>query len=334
MNSNSENTKSANNRNNSSEDIESLDKHAGDIFILLLKSLEKRVKARSKRREEFEKKIYREWKKPVDLLEGLIDFCLYIGEKKKNELNRDGVFNNKHAALVKIHARSLLISNEIVTLVRGGYADGAHARWRSLFELEVIAGFLSEQKVWVSERYLKHETMRGYEQLRNYQEYCSRLGYDPFSEAETKQMQRERDLLMEKYGKDYKYKAGWGWIPCEVVKDRTIQGLARYVKVDHFLPYYDLSSNEIHGGPKGFYHMGLPKHLRTCTMLAGPSIFGMADSIHSTAISLQRATTYLIKQKAAASNIIEMKTLMKIVDNIGQSSLTVHRNLEPNDQNK
>jgi Family of unknown function (DUF5677) len=156
------------------------------------------------------------------------------------------------------------------------------------------------------------------------------LGYEPFNEEEMKQMQENHGLMIEKYGKDFKYKDGWEWIPYAIVKDRTLQGLAKYVKVDHFMPYYDLSSNEIHGGPKGFHHMGLPKHLRNRTLLTGPSIFGMADSLHSTAISLQRATIYLIKQKATASNIIEMKVIMKIVDKIGQSSLIVHQDLEPN----
>jgi len=171
--------------------------------------------------------------------------------------------------------------------------------------------------------------MRGYKQLRNYQEYCSRLGYEPFNEEELEHMQKDHELMIEKHGKDFRYKAGWEWIPYEIVNNRTLQGLAKYVKVDHFIPYYDLSSNEIHGSPKGFYHMGLPKHRRKHILLTGPNIFGMADSIHSTAISLQRATTYLIKQKVTASNIIEMKIIMKIVDEIGQNSLIVHWDLEP-----
>jgi hypothetical protein len=97
---------SPNDRNNSSED-QALDKLAESFFSSALNKLEKRIKTRRKRRKVFEAKIYQKWKKPVDLLEGLIDFCLYLGEKKKKELTRKGVFNSKHAALVKLHARSL-----------------------------------------------------------------------------------------------------------------------------------------------------------------------------------------------------------------------------------
>jgi len=119
--------KIANNKSNSSKDTKDLDKLADSLFISVLNDLEKQRKARRKRRKMFEEKVYQKWKKPVDLLERLIDICLYSGGKKKNGLKRKAAFNNKHAALVKLHARSLLISNEIATLVRGGYADGAHA---------------------------------------------------------------------------------------------------------------------------------------------------------------------------------------------------------------
>lgn len=121
--------------NTSSEDHEAFDGLAESYFIEVLKVIDKQLRSRRKRQKENEERIYLKWKRPVDLMEGLIDFCIFIGEKKKKELSKKGVFNKKHATLVKLHARSILISNEIVTLVRGGYADGAHARWRSLYEL-------------------------------------------------------------------------------------------------------------------------------------------------------------------------------------------------------
>jgi hypothetical protein len=40
----------------------------------------------------------------------------------------------------------------------------------------------------------------------------------------------------------------------------------------------------------------------------------MTDSLHSNAISLQRAALYQIKQEANSSNIIEMKVMEKIVE--------------------
>jgi hypothetical protein len=101
-----------------SETLKDLDKHAGSFFTSVLNEFEKHAKTRKKSRKVFEEEIYRKWKKPIDLLEGLIDFCIYVGSKKKKELNGKGVFDNKYTAPVKLHSRSLLISNEIISLVR------------------------------------------------------------------------------------------------------------------------------------------------------------------------------------------------------------------------
>jgi len=272
------------------------------------------------------------WKRPIDLLEVLIDFSLGIAIEKKKELNEKGEFNFKYAALVKIHARSLLISNEILLLLKGGYPDGGYARWRSLYELEVISCFLDMQDEYVSERYLKHEIMREYKKMFNYQKYHSKIGYESYTEEELKQMKKNHDQMIDKYGQEFEYGYGWEWIPDSIIKgrNRNLTKLAEYVGIDHFRPYYDVSSDKVHGGSKGFNHMGLPKDRRDSILLAGPSMYGMADPLHGSAISLQRTTLYLIKQEANPSNIIEMKMMEKIVNDIGQSSLEIHQELEKN----
>lgn len=45
-------------------------------------------------------------------------------------------------ALQNIHGRALQIYLEIVTLIKNGFADGAYSRWRSLYELAIIASFI------------------------------------------------------------------------------------------------------------------------------------------------------------------------------------------------
>lgn len=42
---------------------------------------------------------------------------------------------------------------EILTLVKNGLADGAFARWRSLFELSVISNFISSNSEEVAKAY-------------------------------------------------------------------------------------------------------------------------------------------------------------------------------------
>lgn len=70
-------------------------------------------------------------------------------------------------ALANIHGRALQIYAEIMCLNKNGYADGAYARWRSLYELSVIATFISKYGEKVAEAFVKSaDTDDGYEWAR------------------------------------------------------------------------------------------------------------------------------------------------------------------------
>lgn len=70
-------------------------------------------------------------------------------------------------ALANIHGRALQIYAEIMCLNKNGYADGAYARWRSLYELSVIAAFISENGEKVAESFVKSaDKENGYEWAR------------------------------------------------------------------------------------------------------------------------------------------------------------------------
>lgn len=66
-----------------------------------------------------------------------------------------GEENHKYYALKYIHGRALQMYSEIVCLVQNGFADGAYARWRSLYELSIIASFIGKYGEQVAEDYIK-----------------------------------------------------------------------------------------------------------------------------------------------------------------------------------
>lgn len=59
------------------------------------------------------------------------------------------------AALRQIHARACQQFLEITYLIKAGFADGAFARWRSMYELSVVADFLIDNDESVSLAYIK-----------------------------------------------------------------------------------------------------------------------------------------------------------------------------------
>ena len=124
------------------------------------KDARKGLKWSQRRREGFEKRLRKHWAEPLHLLELLVELAHelvddVIADREPVEQDpRDYTFD----ALVAIHARGCQMSRAILTLLRSGFADDAHARWRSLHELAAISSFISKHREEdVAERYLRHE---------------------------------------------------------------------------------------------------------------------------------------------------------------------------------
>lgn len=173
------------------------------IFQNLIDDPSKVLNDNREYRKGFEERLYELWREPLDLFEVLINLSLDAGQRKKDKLcGGKNIDNAKYLALIMIHARALIISNEVITLLKGGYADGAHARWRSLYELAVVSFFLKHNEECVSRRYLDHQTMKRYKDLDDYQQHCTKLGYEPFTGKQIDTMRKEYKKLICKHGKN------------------------------------------------------------------------------------------------------------------------------------
>lgn len=70
--------------------------------------------------------------------------------------NKDSVsYGTKFFALMNIHGRACQVFLEILCLLKNGFADGAFARWRSLFELSVYAKFIQQNSEIVATAYIE-----------------------------------------------------------------------------------------------------------------------------------------------------------------------------------
>lgn len=64
-----------------------------------------------------------------------------------------GEENYTYFALKNLHGRALQIYKEILCLNQNGFADGAFARWRSLYELSVVACFINKYGESIAQAY-------------------------------------------------------------------------------------------------------------------------------------------------------------------------------------
>jgi hypothetical protein len=111
--------------------------------------------------------------------------------------------NVKFETLLRMHARSCQISSEILELLKGGFADGAMARWRTLYELSVISNYLVDKPNELIQRYLDYYFVENYFEVLEYQKNCVKLGYEALEQDEFREIERGIIELKKRYGEDF-----------------------------------------------------------------------------------------------------------------------------------
>ena len=73
-----------------------------------------------------------------------------------NKMDQKNLREQKYTftALMYIHGRALQQFLEIITLMKNGFADGAYARWRSMYELAIISSFIKEHGEPVAKEFI------------------------------------------------------------------------------------------------------------------------------------------------------------------------------------
>jgi hypothetical protein len=309
----------------------SLDPYVENVYKNLKKSANQILKEQRTIRLGFEERLYRTWRESLDLLECLIRISLKSGMAKKAKLVKAMNSSNKdkHDALIRIHARGIQISNEILVLLRAGYADGANARWRSLHELAIIAFFLSDNNNDMARRYLDHDIMKRFKEAEDLRRYYKKLGYPAFDRRDFNLIKKKHYMLIQKYGHEFEYGMGFEWIPKSTLRKPTFKELEEVVKLDKWRPFYSMSSNAVHGGSHAlFYHLGLVDHRQGRTLLVGPTNFGLADPIQGTAISLMQISCCLLRLESDVEDIIAMFIMGKYVKDIGPTAVRIQKQIE------
>lgn len=299
------------------------------ILAGLKKNMPAMLKARRKDMKGFEQRLNGDWKKPFDLFEAFWVLAFEAGEDFNNEFRKDKaeVENYVLEALTRLHARACQIASEVLVLLKSGFADGAHARWRSLHEIAVVASFIKTHGNEIAERYLLHDNIESYKAATLYQKYYQALGDEPITQEEYDSIKAVRDKLVARFGKSYKN--NYGWASSMLNKDDpSFSDIEENSGLDHLRPYYKLASHNVHANPKGvMFRLGLMGN-KSNILLAGPSNFGFTDPAHGTAISLGFITVTLLTTKPTIDNLVICRILLKFESEIGDEFLKVQKEIE------
>ncbi|MBN2858472.1 MAG: hypothetical protein JXN63_08740 [Candidatus Delongbacteria bacterium] len=285
----------------------------------LTKNISSLIQENKARNLQFCERNYRRWQPAFDLLEAFIQICIESGEKF-NKLYRPIAVKSKDIVfdlLVRQHARACQIAQEILSLMKSGYADGAYARWRALHEVTVIAIFIKKHGQESAERFYWYDIIESFKLMNKFKIYDDRLQQTGPTDSELKEYENLYNFLKDKYGKGYTKDYGWA-LHLFKKEQLNFTDLEKDVKLDHWRPYYKWACQNIHAGPKG-----INKKLGLCDtseelLLVGSSDSGMSIPGHHAAISLAIITSSLLNIEPNVEVAIILKIIEEMEKEIGE----------------
>jgi hypothetical protein len=320
-----------------SEVIDSL----GEDIYQQVRDNEEGLRRLRKTKAEFESGIERRWGEPLELLERFIVWSRETGEAINSEHRLQAAQEQDFAfdALTRLHARSVQVAMEIHHLLKGGFADGAFARWRSLHELSITTSFIKQAGMDTAERFLHYRYLWEYDFARRYQDHAEELGDEKIEDEMMESLEEVKDELVDRFGSDFDdngYGTGWAAETYDGGGGPSIRDLQAAVGLDHYQPYYRLASGSVHGGSKGTLDrlglLDIPDMEQPERLLAGPSNAGLSRPGQLTAISLAQITFALINYQSSTVHVAEMKGMERLVDDITESFTEVSEELEQDER--
>jgi len=300
---------------------------ANTIKKSLVHSSKKMLEEHRTLSEEFVTRNIQRWAEAFDLLETLIVICTESGEEFNKSYRLKAVAENDLVfdLVVRHHARACHIAQEILCLLKNGFADAAHARWRALHEVAATAIFIAKHGIECAERFYFHDVVDSYQGMLEHKKYEHRLQEKGPTSDEIASCKREFDTLVEKYGKKYSDNYGWA---AYLFPDHNRVGFAaieKDVQLDHMRPYYKWASQNIHSGSKGLRNrLGLSE-TTTDILLVGQSNSGMTDPAHAAAISLSQITIALLFLEPTIDHIVIAKIIQDYSDEVGNTFLRIDK---------
>ena len=301
------------------------------ISLKLLISLKKkwRTERRLQRRDVdgFRKRLDQRWGAGLESMRILVTIAREFGDGLNKDGSAAGGGSNPQTfdILRRLHARACQVAEEVICLLSNGFADGAMARWRTMHEIAAVSFLIGQHGDKLAERYIAHQLVETRAAALQYGKHQKQLGQEPLSGADLDTIENSYQAALQTYGEPF---AGqYGWAAEHLGKKRpSIADIQEAASIGYLSPYYKMASHNVHANPKGvFFKLGLIGESEV--LLAGPSNAGLADPGHAAALSLMQISSVLMKQNPAIDNMIAVKVMQRLVEEIGDALMAAHEKL-------
>lgn len=269
---------------------EMLDKISDDTFEFFKTTMFQKIYETQAEVNEFLARMQQLWGKALVSFKSLYIICLEAAERYGEYLektNREDKETNKflYYVLRALHGRACQQFLEIYCLISNGFADGAYARWRSLYELVVIATFISENGEDVAIAYMNS------------------YGKDDRKNSWAKSAQCFSNLPKK------------AAVTFEMIKNNIS------MKNELWRKHYSLSNKIVHSSADGTF--GRLSSLDMNVIPAGRSNYGIEVPAEHAAIMLAIITTEFLNIIPNDDSIIQTKIINKWLDVIREEFFSV-----------
>ncbi len=264
----------------------------------------------------FSDRIDLRWSKGLDPLRMMLIASREVGAVFSDRLHRSKAKTGlrKREALLILHLRACRTTLEILTLIENGLPDGAFARWRTLYEITVVAFFLDKHDDETAERYLAHDAVGAREFLLTEHKFAAQE-YDPSKlKGHARKIEKDYQEVVKAYGKSFSGPYGWA-AESLGIKSPRLQHIEKAIDWGALPPHYKSSSQLVHAGSSGALRtlgtVGADRILHVGATNAGLDIPAI-----NTAHSLLQITSLLIPRSDQVHSSAQIRSLIILRDKV------------------
>ena len=297
-----------------------------DKTRILVESLKQQTSSilRDERKEQrqIELRVREERQVPIDLLSVLVALAKgvrsFFDDRIPNEAVRPG--ETVFVVLAILHARACQVSSEILVLLRSGLADGAFARWRTLYELSAVSLFIAKHGQEVAERYLIHEPLERSKLARRYLKDKDSDESSQIPQDWIENLASIQDSLVEVY--DKRFEGDYGWAAAVLTGIPNLFRIAECVGIGDSYFFYKLASSSVHASAFSTFQCSGPEAPLGRPVHASPGPTELKVPGYHCARSLEVITTTLLKSQpglddsAILKRGIILRSLRKLVSDV------------------
>lgn len=282
----------------------------------LIKRAPKKLAQERKKHTNFEARNFRRWRDAFDRMELIWVCCEEIGRNFNLHFKPEAIRTQDYIfeAMTHLHAKALLVVSEMICLMKGGFADGALTRWRTLYEINVISTLILRGDQELALRYLVH----AYVQSTKY------FAADDENDEKRRVLKERSDQAVARFGEELKNTNGWA---CALTgkKKPTFEDLEKLADKTEGRQLYKHASLHIHVNHRAADDLLGTSESDKTVLLVGPSNSGMVEPLTLASLNLVEITSHLMLTRRNFDRVIFSATLLRLAGQINKLARKIER---------